>query len=113
VKSYADSVPDNFLFTVKAPNSVTLTHFYAKQPSAYREYANRRNPNFLNVDLLNRFLDILKPMKGKLGPIMFQGAEINLLRVTPLLISLIHLLQVCINLEFPKNAFRSDLNPIL
>ena len=44
VKAYTDSVPDDFLFTVKAPNSITLTHFYAKQPSAYKEYANRPNP---------------------------------------------------------------------
>jgi len=33
VQAYVDSVPDDFLFTVKAPNSITLTHFYAKQPS--------------------------------------------------------------------------------
>jgi uncharacterized protein YecE (DUF72 family) len=28
-KSYAESVPDDFLFTVKAPNGITLTHLYA------------------------------------------------------------------------------------
>jgi uncharacterized protein YecE (DUF72 family) len=77
VKLYADSVPNDFLFTVKVPNSITLTHYYAKQPSAHREYANRPNPNFLNVDLLNRFLEMLEPMRSKLGPIMFQFEYLN------------------------------------
>jgi len=77
VKDYADSVPDDFLFTIKAPNSITLTHFYAKQPSAYKEYANRLNPHFLDVDLLNRFLEMLEPMKGKLGPVMFEFEYLN------------------------------------
>src|SRR5512139_1419456 len=31
VKRYAESVPDDFVFTVKAPNALTLTHYYAKQ----------------------------------------------------------------------------------
>jgi len=35
VRGYAQTVPDDFLFTVKAPNSVTLTHFYSRQPKAY------------------------------------------------------------------------------
>ena len=41
VKSYADSVPDDFLFTVKAPNSLTLTHFYTKQTKKHAEYAGQ------------------------------------------------------------------------
>jgi len=32
VRAYAEGVPDDFLFTVKAPNSITLTHFYSRQP---------------------------------------------------------------------------------
>ncbi|MFC1633482.1 DUF72 domain-containing protein [Planctomycetota bacterium] len=28
VKDYIDSVPNDFLFTVKAPNSITLIHYY-------------------------------------------------------------------------------------
>ncbi len=31
VKFYAESVPDDFLFTIKVPNSITLTHYFAKQ----------------------------------------------------------------------------------
>ncbi len=44
VQSYADSVPDDFRFTVKAPNAITLTHFYAKD----RQLANEPNPHFLS-----------------------------------------------------------------
>lgn len=77
VRSYADSVPDDFLFTVKVPNSITLTHYYAKQPAASKMYANRPNPYFLDVELLKRFLDTLEPMKDKLGPVMFQFEYLN------------------------------------
>jgi uncharacterized protein YecE (DUF72 family) len=29
-RAYAESVPDGFLFTVKVPNSLTLTHYHAR-----------------------------------------------------------------------------------
>jgi uncharacterized protein YecE (DUF72 family) len=77
VRLYADSVPDDFLFTVKIPNSITLTHHYAKQPPALKGYANRPNPHFLDVGLLSHFLETLEPMRGKLGPIMFQFEYLN------------------------------------
>lgn len=77
VRRYADSVPDDFLFTVKAPNSITLTNYYAKQTPALKTFANRPNPHFLDVELLNRFLETLEPMRDKLGPIMFQFEYLN------------------------------------
>lgn len=77
VKAYAESVPDDFVFTIKAPNALTLTHFYAKQPKGYQEFANRPNALFLDNDLLNRFLDTLAPMGKKTGPIMFQFEYLN------------------------------------
>jgi uncharacterized protein YecE (DUF72 family) len=77
VKTYTDSVPENFSFTVKAPNSLTLTHFYAKQPKKYADFAGRANSFFLNNELLNRFLERLQPMGNKLGPIMFQFEYLN------------------------------------
>ncbi len=77
VRIYSESVPDDFLFTVKVPNSITLTHYYAKQPKGLENLANQPNPHFLNVDLLNRFLETLEPMKGKLGSIMFQFEYLN------------------------------------
>jgi uncharacterized protein YecE (DUF72 family) len=77
VRRYADSVPDDFLFTVKVPNSITLTHYYSKQPPALKKYANRPNPHFLDVELLKHFLETLEPMSDKLGPVMFQFEYLN------------------------------------
>jgi uncharacterized protein YecE (DUF72 family) len=77
VRRYAESVPDNFVFTVKAPNALTLTHFYSKQPAAYAAYAGRPNDSFLDNDLLERFLEHLAPLGNKLGPVMFQFEYLN------------------------------------
>ncbi len=77
VKSYVDSVPEDFLFTVKAPNSLTLTHFYTKQPKKHAEYGGRTNTHFLDNELLERFLERLTLMESKLGPIMFQFEYLN------------------------------------
>jgi uncharacterized protein YecE (DUF72 family) len=77
VKSYADSVPDDFVFTVKAPNSLTLTHFYTRQSKKYESYAGRKNDYFLSNDLLEKFLERLTLMEKKLGPIMFQFEYLN------------------------------------
>lgn len=76
-ETYASSVPRDFVFTVKAPNSITLTHFYSRQPARYKDYANRPNDQFLSVDLLNRFLELLEPLHGRLGPVMFQFEYLN------------------------------------
>ncbi|NLH76587.1 MAG: DUF72 domain-containing protein [Acidobacteria bacterium] len=74
---YAKSVPDDFVFTVKAPNSLTLTHHYAKQTPANAALANTPNPHFLDRDLLCRFLEALSPLESKLGPVMFQFEYLN------------------------------------
>lgn len=78
-KEYADAVPKSFLFTVKAPNSITLTHFYTKgtQAKQYPEYAGKPNKHFLDLDLTTRFLRSLEPMEEKLGPIMFEFEYLN------------------------------------
>jgi uncharacterized protein YecE (DUF72 family) len=77
VKLYARSVPDDFVFTVKAPNALTLTHYYAKQTPQHADFAGKPNPGFLDHDLLCRFLDALSPLESKLGPIMFQFEYLN------------------------------------
>jgi len=76
-RRYAESVPEDFVFTVKVPNAVTLTHFYARQPKSYRAHANRPNEHFLSVDLLTEFLRTLEPMGDKLGPLIFQFEYLN------------------------------------
>ena len=77
VKTYNESVPDDFLFSVKVPNALTLTHYYANQPATYKQFSNQPNDHFLNIDLLNKFLDIIEPLKAKLGPVMFQFEYLN------------------------------------
>ena len=77
VRRYAESVPEGFTFSVKAPNSITLTHHYAKQAKGSRHLANQPNPHFLDVGLLERFLETLGPMGGKLGPIILQFEYLN------------------------------------
>jgi uncharacterized protein YecE (DUF72 family) len=76
-RACAESVPGNFVFTVKAPNALTLTHYYARQSKRYAEFANRPNEHFLSAELLERFLETIEPMRPKLGPIMFQFEYLN------------------------------------
>lgn len=73
VKSYADSVPENFKFTVKVPNSITLTHFYRKKKSDPLQ----PNPYFLSNQLMNKFLESIQELESKLGMIMFQFEYLN------------------------------------
>lgn len=73
VKLYAESVPADFRFTIKIPNSITLTHFYRKNKSE----SLKANPHFLSPDLFNEFLSTLKPMKNKIGVLMFQFEYLN------------------------------------
>jgi len=73
VLAYRESVPDAFVFSVKVPNSVTLTHFYKNRksdplvPNAY----------FLSPALLQKFLSQLDPLRDVLGPVMFQFEYLN------------------------------------
>ncbi len=61
-------VPEDFIFTIKVPNSLTLTHYYSKNKSE----PLRKNPYFLNLDLFEEFLNILKSLKEQIGSLIFQ-----------------------------------------
>ena len=73
VKDYTKSVPDDFKFTIKIPNSITLTHFYNRS----KKEPLKENPHFFDPELFDSFLGTLKPMKKKLGPLMFQFEYLN------------------------------------
>ena len=73
VREYAESVPDDFIFCAKVPNSITLTHHYSKD----KKEVLRPNPCFLSVPLMERFLSTLEPLAGKLGPLVFQFEYLN------------------------------------
>ena len=71
--TYRDSVPDDFRFTVKVPNSVTLTHFYKKAKTDPLV----TNPSFLSPSLFQTFVSLLDPLQDVLGPLMFQFEYLN------------------------------------
>jgi uncharacterized protein YecE (DUF72 family) len=73
VEAYRLSVPDDFVFTAKVPNSVTLTHFYKKKKSDPLV----PNPHFLSPVLFEAFISALEPMHDTLGPLMFQFEYLN------------------------------------
>jgi uncharacterized protein YecE (DUF72 family) len=70
---YAESVPDDFRFTIKAPNSLTLTHAYKK----HKNDPLISNPHFLSVDLFDRFLESIAPILPKTGALIFQFEYLN------------------------------------
>jgi uncharacterized protein YecE (DUF72 family) len=72
-RGYAASVPKDFLFTVKVPNAVTLTHFYRKKG----EKELRANPSFLSVELFNDILARLSPLRDRIGMLMLQFEYLN------------------------------------
>lgn len=74
VEAYAKLTPDDFKFTVKAPNAITLTHFYKQ---ADKKYAEKSNPHFLSKSLLETFVKSLKPLKEKIGVVMFEFEYLN------------------------------------
>ena len=73
VMAYTTSVPDNFRFSIKIPNSITLTHFYNRNKQA----PLKANPHFFSKELFDSFIRTLKPMKKNLGPLMFQFEYLN------------------------------------
>lgn len=73
VEEYRRSVPDSFVFTVKAPNSITLTHLYRKAKADPLV----ENPHFLSPALSRTFLSRLDPLDNTLGPVMFQFEYLN------------------------------------
>lgn len=75
VDEYLRSVPPGFKFTVKIPNSITLTHFYShgKPKGSPLE----PNPHFLSRDLSREFLKRIEPLKERTGVLMFQFEYLN------------------------------------
>ena len=73
VEEYRNSVPDDFLFTIKVPNSITLTHFYKSN----KKDDLKPNPFFLSVDLFNEFLSSISTMKNQIGCFIFQFEYLN------------------------------------
>jgi len=73
LRSYSESVPKDFRFSVKVPNSLTLTHYYRKRKSDPLS----ANPYFLSLELWQAFRSRLEPMADRLGPLIFQFEYLN------------------------------------
>ncbi len=73
VEDYKKSVPNDFLFTIKVPNSITLTHFYKEK----KEEQLKPNPFFLSNELFNQFLHSIEPIKNQVGCLIFQFEYLN------------------------------------
>lgn len=73
VAEYRRAVPDGFRFTVKAPNSLTLTHFRPRSKADPLV----PNPHFLSPALYAQFLSLLEPLGETLGPVILQFGYLN------------------------------------
>jgi uncharacterized protein YecE (DUF72 family) len=73
VEEYANSITADFKFTVKIPNSITLTHYYSKD----KEKPAIRNTLFLSREVLKQFIALLGPIHNNLGPLIFQFEYLN------------------------------------
>lgn len=73
VREYAKSVPHDFTFSIKVPNSITLTHHYNKDKKAPLQ----ANPYFLSNELMDRFVSSLEPLHGRIACLMFQFEYLN------------------------------------
>lgn len=80
VEEYKKSVPDDFLFTIKVPNSITLTHFYKSS----KDDELKPNPFFLSNELFNQFLDSINPLLKNVGCLIFQFEYLNKQKITSL-----------------------------
>jgi uncharacterized protein YecE (DUF72 family) len=70
---YAAAVPPEFRFTVKLPNSLSLTHFYRQSSPG----PPQPNPHFLSPELFARTLDCLEPLRDRIGVLMLQFEYLN------------------------------------
>ena len=70
---YAAATPDNFRFTIKLPNMLTLTHLRRKKGETHV----RPNPDFLSPRLFEEVLGLLEPMRSKIGMLMLQFEYLN------------------------------------
>jgi uncharacterized protein YecE (DUF72 family) len=73
VETYSRAVPEDFRFTVKVPNSVTLTHHYKTAGGTELQ----ENPHFLSLEVFTAFLERLEAFQEKLGPLIFQFEYLN------------------------------------
>lgn len=73
-------VPPGFLFSIKVPNSITLTHHYSKGKGG----TLIPNPHFLSTGPMERFLQVIEPMSDHIGPLILQAFFLSKMLVNEL-----------------------------
>ncbi|MBE2281747.1 MAG: DUF72 domain-containing protein [Ignavibacteriaceae bacterium] len=73
VNDYFSAVNKDFRFTIKAPNSISLTHFYSRDTGG----TLIENPNFLSPELYEKFLKSIEPLHPVTGVIIIQFEYLN------------------------------------
>lgn len=73
VIDYYNSTPNNFEFTIKAPNSITLRFHHQK----VKTEIPKENPFFLSSELYNEFLNSIEELTPKVAVIMLQFEYLN------------------------------------
>ncbi len=73
VHEYLAAVPPDFRFTIKVPNSITLTHYYGRETAGELI----ENPDFLSVPLYEAFRRRIEPLLPQTGVLLFQFEYLN------------------------------------
>jgi len=69
VQDYLNQVDDEFRFTCKVPNRISLTHL--------RNSGGESNPDFLSPSLFNKFLSEIEPMLPRIDALMLEFEYLN------------------------------------
>lgn len=72
-EEYRGSVPEDFSFSVKVPNSITLTHFYKKKKTD----PLAANPYFMSDKLFFDFYNTLGPLQDRVAAYIMQFEYLN------------------------------------
>lgn len=72
VAEYEQVTPEDFRFTVKCPNALTLTHHHSKNGDP-----SQANPRFLDEEFFNSFLESVAALVPKIGLFIFQFEYLN------------------------------------
>jgi len=70
---YVGSVPKDFRFSIKVPNTITLTHQY----QTGNKGPLKPNPSFLSNNLFDDFLSLISPMTKQIDSLIFQFEYLN------------------------------------
>jgi uncharacterized protein YecE (DUF72 family) len=73
IDGYINSVPEDFKFSIKLPNSISLTHFYKNSKTD----PLKTNPYFLSKELYLQIIELFSDFGEKLGPLMLQFEYLN------------------------------------